>query len=202
MRIDTRVSPVYWTAKWQSWVGPGNEGGEMFISSVFTPHTSTHAHNIHLLMPHTLTLIYHPPPPTHTPLSPSHTGLSGKSLSSLVTWSDAVEITPGCKRCLPQDQSQGGVDKLSASPFSQELFWQQNLPCFTQWLGFWIWFSFVNTRGGAEHLCKISSSPTWSTIATAHARQISCGYLLIWRRRGRGSVRLQMVGRPYVSKTT
>ena len=85
---------------------------ERCLSVQCLPHTPAHdAHNTPL-MPHTLTtFIYHPPPPTHTPLSPSHTGLSGKSLSSMATWSGNVEITPGYKRCLPQDQSQGGVDK-------------------------------------------------------------------------------------------
>ena len=56
---------------------------ERCLSVQCLPHTPAHdAHNIHLLMPHTLTtLIYHPPPPppphththTHTHHSPPHT---------------------------------------------------------------------------------------------------------------------------------
>ena len=117
--------PALLNYKWQSWVGAWEQGcwGVLSVHCGCLPHTPAHdAHSTLPLMPHTLTLTHHPLPHTpthpHTPLSPSHTGLSGKSPSSVAAWSGAVEVTPKLKRCLPQDQSQTGVDQLSACSFS------------------------------------------------------------------------------------
>ena len=71
-------------------------------------HTHTHTHTHMHTHVHTHT---HAHACTHA-YARTHTGLSATSISNLATWLGAVEIA---QICIPQDQSQTGIDKLNLS---------------------------------------------------------------------------------------